>query len=242
MFAGPVWDYDISMGSVYGVHGDDPRSMFAGRARTRADISQSWYAALLEQPQFRERMVQLYENEFLPLLDRLLTEDLEKSHAEIAAAASMNQIRWDQSDAREETERLRDFLEARMDFLNSLWVENAPYYAVLVVPDASTGTVCHMVQPGETIPALPDYEESWNVLGWYDAGTEEPFNPAQPIEADTVVYLKTISEEDGISLLQLAPMAAVLGLLCVLVLADRKRSRRKKAKEKPDCQTENCVI
>ena len=74
------------------------------------------------------------------------------SHAEIAAAASMNQVRWPQPDAQGEAQRIREFLGARMDFLNRLWLEEAPYYNVLVIPDVSTGTVCHMVAPGETIP------------------------------------------------------------------------------------------
>ena len=241
MFAGPVWDYDISMGNAHGVHGDNPQAIFAGRARTRSNISRSWFYALLQHPQFREEMLKVYAQECLPLLERMLQEELAGYHAEIAQASSMNAIRWDQPDALEETERIRAFLEARIAFLNRLWLEDAPYYAVLVIPDAGTGTVCHMVQPGETIPPLPDYEQRWDILGWYDARTEEPFDPAQPITADTVIYLKTAAEEEGISPLQLVPMLAVLVLLGVLVLADRKRSRRQKSSGKNPIAKEEIV-
>ena len=63
-------------------------------------------------------------------------------------------------------------------------------------------------------------------LGWYDAETEEPFDISQPIYRDTVVYLKKLpGEEDQISPLQAAPIAAVLGILLVLGMVDGKQRR-----------------
>ena len=111
----------------------------------------------------------------------------------------MNQIRWksltaSQTSAPDEKEYIRGFMENRVSFLNQLWLENQTYYTVLIVPDASRNTICHAVRPGERISALPDYELSRDVLGWYDAATEQPFDITQPIYEDTVVYLKQLSE------------------------------------------------
>ena len=85
------------------------------------------------------------------------------------------------------------------------------------------------------VPQLPYYEEAWNVLGWYDASAEQPFDPEQPIFQDTIVYLKKLpGEEDKISPLQAVPIVVVLGILFFLAVADGKHRRGTKAKrEKP---------
>jgi hypothetical protein len=194
MYAGPVWDYDISMGNARSSGGSGPRSIFASRPRVLSNISLSWYYELYRQEAFYERMVQLYQEECIPLLDRLLNEQLEIYCAQIAEAAGMNRMRWNMPDALEETGHICRFMEERVAFLNQLWLENQTYYTVLIVPDASRNTICHAVRPGERISALPDYEPSRDVLGWYDAATEQPFDITQPIYEDTVVYLKQLSE------------------------------------------------
>ena len=80
--------------------------------------------------------------------------------------------------------------------------------------------------PGETIPELPAYEPSWDILGWYDAETEEVFDPSLPIYQDTIVYLKKLpGEEDQISPLQAVPIVAILGMLALAAIVDRKYCR-----------------
>jgi hypothetical protein len=102
---------------------------------------------------------------------------------------------------------------------------------VLVILDENSSSICHAVLPGGTIPSLPDYQESWDILGWYDAATDEPFDITQPIYEDTVVYLKRLpGEEDRISPLQAAPIAAMLVFLLAGVLTDRHRRRTRRAK------------
>lgn len=226
MYAGPVWDYDISMGSARASGGGGPESIFAARPRVLSYVDLSWYYELFRQEAFREQVVQLYRDTCLPLLDDYLNARLDAYSGQIAAAAAMNQIRWDTPDAAGETEKIRRFMEERLDFLNQLWLENKTYCSVLIIPDAGRNTVCHMVQPGQTIPALPDYEESGN-LGWYDAATEAPFDGTQPIYEDTVVYLKQLPEEtEGLSVIQLAPAAAALCVLACMILADKNRRRQ----------------
>lgn len=128
-------------------------------------------------------------------------------------------------------EVIRTYLQERIAFLDSLWLENTEYCRVLVLLDENSSSICHAVLPGETIPSLPYYEETWDVLGWYDAATEQPFDMTQPIYEDTVVYLKKLpGEEDSISPLQAAPIAAVLGILGLAALVDQRRRRTRKGK------------
>ena len=173
----------------------NPRSVFAGRSRVRSDIGQSWFYGLYRQEGFSERLRELYRETCLPLLDSFLKEKLEAYEAQIAAASAMNQIRWEALQAygisaSEETERIRAFMEARIEFLNQLWLEQEPFHWVLVDANDGNGTACFAVRPGEKVPFLPDYEPSPEILGWYIAGLEATFDVTQPIWEDMEIVLR----------------------------------------------------
>ena len=148
---------------------------------------------------------------------------------QIQQSTKLDQRRWGTENAREETEYIRWYLTERLAFLDRVWLDDVEYCKVLVLLDENSSSICHAVLPGEQLPALPDYADSWDILGWYDASTEQPFDITQPIYEDTIVYLKRLpGEEDRISPLQAAPIAAAMGILGVLFLMDGKRRRTKK--------------
>lgn len=243
MYAGPVWDYDISMGNAQGLRGGNPQSLFAGRARVRSTVSLSWYYELYQKEAFRQRVTELYRDECLPLLEIFLNERLEEYIAQMEQAAALNQIRWEnlaayQTPAPEEAAAIRDFMEARIAFLNELWLEQKPFYWVLLDTDDGHGTLCFAVRPGEKVPYLPEYEPTPEILGWYAAGAEEPFDPEQPILENMHIILERIQPEEipaeadeadtsGMKIpLKYAPFVFLLGLLLVLCLLDRTRRSR----------------
>ena len=234
LYAGPVWDFDISMGNAQAWRVRDPETILAGRSRIWPHIDTSWYASLYQQDAFRERMTQLYQEEFLPLLDTCLTTDLEGCLAQILQASAMNQLRWEnlQTGAPEETAAIRSYMEDRIAFLNQLWLEEAPFCQVLVDMNADGSTTCFAVRPGEQIPFLPEYEPSEEILGWYAAGSEEPFDITQPIYEDMEIVLRKAQTEtaaddsgEGISMVQYVPFVLLLGGLGLLCLIDRKQRK-----------------
>lgn len=243
MYAGPVWDYDISMGNAQGVRGGTPQTIFAGRIRVRSTVSLSWYYELFQQKAFRQRVTELYRDECLPLLEIFLNERLEEYIARMEQAAALNQIRWEnlaayQTTVSEEAAAIREFMEQRIAFLNELWLEQKPFYWVLLDTDDGHGTLCFAVRPGERIPYLLEYEPTPETLGWYAVGAEEPFDPEQPILENTHIILKRIQPEEiaaeadeadtsGMKIpLKYAPFVCLLGLLLVLCLLDRTRRSR----------------
>ena len=252
MYAGPVWDYDISLGNAQGLRGGEPRSIFAGRPRVRSTVSLSWFYELYCQESFYERMVELYREDFVPLLDTLLQEKLEKYASVVERAAALNQLRWDvpgmeSVDVWEETESIRSFLEARIAFLNALWLEGETFYRVLVDTDDGHGTVCFAVRPGEQIPYLPEYDPAPEILGWYEAGAEEPFDISQPIYEDTEILLRrtepAVTEDAGqetASEGRKIPIKSVPSVLLVglLVLFCRMDGRHRRKKRNPEVLTE----
>ena len=243
MYAGPVWDYDISMGNSQGLRGGTPQSIFAGRPRVRSNVSLSWYYELYQQESFRERVMELYREACLPLLDVFLEERLEEYITQIEQAAAVNQLRWEnlaacQVSAPEEVESIRSFMDQRIAFLNELWLEQKSFHWVLIDTDDGHGTLCFAVAPGEQVPYRPEYEPAPEILGWYAAGAQEPFDPEQPIEEDTQIILRRVQPEaaagqedaaEDVEIkipLKYAPFVFLLGLLGILCLFDRKHCSR----------------
>ena len=223
--AGPVWDYDLAMGSKGSWQAETVRAFFADKAHIWSLEDSTWFYGLNRKPEFRNRVTELYRDVYRPLLQELLETGLDAYASQVRQGAMLDQCRWGTEGAQEETEYIRRYLSERMAFLDSVWLENVPYCRVLVILDENSSSVCHAVLPGERVPSLPYYEQNWDVLGWYDAATEQPFDPTQPIFEDTTVYLKKLPGEDEISPLQVVPVAAVLCVLAMLVLADRNRRR-----------------
>ena len=191
----------------------------------------TWFHELNRKPEFQNRVRELYRDVFRPQVQELLETGLDRYADQVYQSARLDQYRWGTENAREETESIREYLTERLAFLDSVWLENVEYCRVLVILDENSSSICHAVLPGGTIPSLPDYQESWDILGWYDAATDEPFDITQPIYEDTVVYLKRLpGEEDRISPLQAAPIAAMLVFLLAGVLTDRHRRRTRRAK------------
>lgn len=232
IYAGPIWDYDLAMGSKSAWQAEYVQAFFVDRAHIVSFEDTTWAYWLNRKPEFQSRVKELYQTVYRPLVQELLDTGLEAYAEQIQQAAEMDQRRWGTVSAAEETAYIRRYLTDRLAFLDSAWIGNTQYCKVLVMRGDFSSAFCHAVLPGETIPELPDYEETWDTLGWYDAATEQPFDITQPIYQDTIVYLKKLpAEEDQISPLQAAPIGAALGLLGILILTDSARRRSRRAKE-----------
>ena len=236
MYAGPVWDFDISMGNGESSRVREPGSILAARRRTWSrNDNLSWYYGLSGQAAFRERMTEVYRDEFKPLLDTFLKEKPEEYAAVIAAGSEMNRIRWgspwdDQVAPAVEIQEICSYLEARITFLDQLWLEQLPFCRVLVDADDGGFTACFAVRPGEQLPDLSEYTASAESLGWYRAGSGEAFDITQPIWEDTEIILRKARQEpvesgDVLSV-QFAPFALLTGFLVILWFIDRGRRRQ----------------
>lgn len=241
LYAGPVWDYDISMGNSLGKRGGEPQNIFAGRPRVRSNVGLSWYYELSCQKAFRERLRELYRDTFLPLLKTYLEERLDGYVSQISRAAAMDALRWnphgfESNTAEEEAEEIRSFMEQRLTFLNQLWLEQETFYSVLVDTNDGHGTICFAVRPGEQIPYLPEYDPAPEIAGWYAAGSEEPYDIEQPVTEDLEIILRrtepetaeeeTESEDSGRKIpIKYMPFVLMLVLLGGFFLIDGSRRK-----------------
>ena len=230
LYAGPVWDYDLSMGLESGWQLTAPNGLYANRSFAKAGYGTPWFSCLYQKDMFYQRMVELYQCDFLPLLKDYLDGHIQNCSEQIARAYVLNQIRWglENTDIREEAEYLKWFMGERTAFLNRIWVDQMPYYLIQADNGKGGNYGWYGVFPGETLTALPELAdlESWEFLGWYTAATGEPFSFAEPVCEDTQLYVKWRSKGS----LWLGKIVRVIPILVfgisflLLLYADRIRN------------------
>jgi len=167
-----------------------PQAFFANRERLYRGMDSSWYRALWEKDAFSQRVKQLYREEFRPLLERYLQENLYAYANQISAAARRNQLRWNRSPAWEEAEQIEGYMHRRMEFLDSVWLEGETWYRILVDINDGSNIACYAVRPGDPLPQLPDISGIYDALGWYHRESEEPVDENLPVTSDLDIYCK----------------------------------------------------
>lgn len=225
--AGPVWDYDLTMGNRIAIPENGVNLFFVNKEGV---YGSPWLPKLYQKDAFYQRMIALYENTFRPLLETLLETGIDQYAQTVAAAAERNSLRWGTAPAAGETDFLREYMIQRMAFLDGIWLEEEPYCVVRI--HGYDGLVqCYVVSPGDPLPDFSVYEQNENIIshGWYYADTGEPLDPEQPIYEDIVLNLKfdiipaettEDSVEEPLTLLRLMPVLLLLGMLAsVMVIA-----------------------
>lgn len=223
IFAGPVWDMDNCLSMRENVS----YSIWAGRPHTRL------FYALWQKTEFRQRIRQLYAQVFRPTADQLLESEIGEYRDQILLAGRMNALRWETGDLSQQAESIRGYLEARMAFLDDYFL-GAKDYCVLEVADPDGMWYGYGVPRGELAPDLGYADnELGRFLGYYTSDTGDPFGLDKPMYSDITIYPKweAFEEEDGhaffsIPVYTLLPLAALIGILMILLLTDWIRTRR----------------
>lgn len=240
IYAGPVWDYDSSMGNPGVWALQSPRGLFAGRPEVMDGYATPWYYSLYGQKIFYRELVRQYRTLFLPELEHLLTRTLEDYTEEIGPAFERNRLRW-----RVETEGLeaeaayiRTWLRERMAFLNDLWLEEAEFNLVRVRDDSGYYNY-YALEPGSFLQDLPHMaDEGYPV--WYRVDTGEAWDLSAPVLEDLELDTKIRTEEPedsqaGGSLKELlltgylyvpAAVLVLMGVAAVPVALWKNRSRK----------------
>lgn len=192
LYAGPVWDCDLTLASEE-VNGN-PRCFYASQPYIRRFAS-PWYSALCAKREFSDRVAELYQKEFLPVLEEYLQCGIAQKADEISCASAMDDLRWhgDSADSRDDILDVREFLAERVEFLSSAWVDGTEYCSVLLGTeiDYDSGTDIyeyHAVEYGtkwEEIPTPKQLQLGGTV--WYIQETGEIFDPGDPITADLIL-------------------------------------------------------
>ena len=149
LYAGPVWDFDATMGNTYVAMFRVPNALTSAVEQTRAEYSVNqnrWMSALYKHEEFREAVAREYEDIFLPLIDHMLSEGMDEYTDFIARSAELDALRWhnerlnwqyvlpenlvipEEGDYHRfntiaaNVDMVRSFLEEKRAFLYDLWI------------------------------------------------------------------------------------------------------------------------
>ena len=196
IFAGPCWDYDGAIGMFpYATN-----CFLAQRPWLNASHYSPWYSALWQKEAFRDYTTTLYREEFVPKLNRLLSDVLPSSATRIYDASEMNRVRWFDAteNVNDSISEMENYLTDHLSFLNSAWIDGVVYHTITLKrsPDATYQYYC--IADGSDASMLP----SPNALGaegavWFLEGSDEEFDPHTIIHEDLVLTAFHSDPETG---------------------------------------------
>lgn len=202
IYAGPVWDFDWSMGLGGAFTGASLVSPNTFRFNTSG-----WFQTLYRNESFRSTVAEIYEKEFRPVITRLLARGLENLQTQIEASHAMDAVRWGGiyptpygircGSLEGCTQQIAGWLRQCVSCMDSVLLEGTAIVPVKLLTDMEQGSSFGTLYYAEGSSALylPELKRAGYVPGvWYD----ESGNPADlsaPVTENTVFYAKkTVTE------------------------------------------------
>lgn len=177
LYAGPVWDYDVSWGNspaYLGQISTSPERL--SRLASHSDSS-VWFQSLYHKPEVYEKIVTCYAQEISPYLTLLADEILPMLDEITAASAAMDQVRWEEQYARngysgdrsEQITFITNYIKARKDFLDQAWIAQIPVHTVTLLIEGAVYDTLYVLD-NDTLPEFPQVPaEHANVVAWTSA-------------------------------------------------------------------------
>ena len=195
-YAGPVWDYDLAFGNS--MRNRDPHSCVSKNRNKAQTYISLYYPSLYQNSSFYDRMIVIYRTVFLPQVEKMIEYEIDDLSAHISDASEMNNIRWrsmydnnqvsiSNNNTVRSCEELKNYLQQRLDFLNSAWIDNKDFCTVQFEPADKNPYWSISVESGTYLQTM--YEDI-NSISWVDSSTGEIFDFSKPITKDMILIAK----------------------------------------------------
>ena len=241
-YAGPVWDYDMIFGNCY--RNGNPRAFIAVGTHEYYSSPSPYYRALYANESIYSRMVEIYQREFLPLLEELLDGGVQQLSDTIAAASRMNSLRWEAMFQYQQvseplmetsTRTVLDYLRARVEFLNSAWIGGVDYCTVQFALEEE-GTFWNISVERGGVADISELDMEGRV--WLDAQTGAVFDAAAPVREDQILVLQredTSQEgQDSVTKREILTVLSIFVLIIMFLCLTAVDFRRRKQERSGD--------
>lgn len=171
LYAGPIWDYDNSMGifSTMSCYDISPYLQWAeGREG-------SWFAKLMQHEAFREMYVDYYENTFSKLITDMIENKIPSYVEQMDTSMYMDSIRWSSgADCfSDEVKQIINWLSERKQFYDDYWKNRNDYVKVTFVENLGKDYV-YCMKKGEKLEQYPQSYLYGDTVWTDEAGNEIP--------------------------------------------------------------------
>lgn len=232
VYAGPVWDYDRTMGNPVAWQLQSYNIFYANRLHVNPGYDTPWLFCLCQKEAFSQAVAEQYSTVFLPLLKQYLEEEIDSYTEWIYQAAQMNELRWGyvEENYSDSIDNMIQYMNARIEFLNKVWLEKRPYYRVLANQSMGNNYANYIIFSGESFFEPPDFENSqWQTFkGWYYKDSNEPFDITKPITENIEIYAKWEDKDIKTTnqILKLIPLGVIAMMGLGLLISDLGKPRR----------------
>ena len=187
IYAGPVWDYDLSMRTSGSI---EDSALYQFVANLPDEKGYLWGGALYQKEEFRKKFATLYVLEFYPTLEQYLEKTIPELIQGTADASAMNASRWGYGNADECADQIVEYLSFRKEFLKDVWSGDTKYY-FLDTYDVNGDRRYYAVREGDAALGLPVFTstDSNYEYRWRDMVTGELFDIHAPIFADARIQM-----------------------------------------------------
>ena len=179
LYCGPIWDFDLCLGNM------NCGEYYRTSAQTLwlRDGRKRWLHRMDQFPEFRERVAEIFLEEFAPIIEDILENEYDKNVDLLEKDTNLNYLRWGKNlDYRERTDMVRTLLENRLEFMRAYYTDPDSYCRLLF--HFAWGDFSYYVKKGESMGFLPtaDYGEKQTtaqrestglIIGWQDTETGE---------------------------------------------------------------------
>ena len=201
IYAGPIWDFDFSMGTLFLGKDANPMAFYAN--------THGVYNKLYQIDEFQQQVKLAYKNKFRTLMIKYSQNILEEYKNTMEDSYKMNHIRWKSiqeyewcnhyDNFQEHIDYLSNFLEKRIDFLDKAWIDNKEICRIYFKSDGPALYEKHYysVEYGKTVGKIPNPVcEGYKFLGYYSNDTGAIYNPDEPV-TNNVNYIAKWEKLDG---------------------------------------------
>ena len=192
VYACSIWDFDLSIGNGWLVSNVNPSVLYRN--------TDNWFEYLYDNPIFQSRLKEMYASVIKSDLDTLLYHRLEEYRNTVSSSFAMDKRRWrkanngytvsdtDKTDSStwgrqsqhhfetldEHISYISDFMNQRIQFLDSAWIDDVTYCFVSFSTPENTDYFT--VREGDVLTEepIPSYDNNDDrFIGWYDADGNE---------------------------------------------------------------------
>lgn len=214
IYAGPVWDYDMSLGNPimspltnqHYISSVSPYGLFAALPMDEFSI---WYR-LYEKEEFREEVRKIYKETFLPLLKELENGGIDALADGIRKSALMDGVRWRRNEGTDPVSRernyeesiaqLKEFVSTREAYLTGLWVDGRESKRVYLDGGDADMYISYVeALVGDVLEEpLAPVKEGYTFIRWLNGYTKEPYDFSKPYDGSDLYFVAQYqSDADG---------------------------------------------
>ncbi|MGM9550210.1 MAG: CotH kinase family protein [Faecousia sp.] len=195
IYAGPVWDFDWSLGLGGGFFGEE----ISVSPYQFQKMAWGPFKALNEDEAFQETLKEVYETEFRPVITRFLPEALDTYEQQISASHAMDAMRWEgdyispygvhTGSLAGSADWMRTWIEQRLDCFDSFFMDDSGLVYVTLLPNCEEMYQefwCYAKNGRLVYPPKNLEREGYTFAGWYTQDGQ-PVDLEKPLTQNIVL-------------------------------------------------------